>query len=218
MYNDTSIEELIKRIGWQQPVPPTTLVLSSENGESTSGRYFNAFNPMVTIESVAASIINKDADNDAVNELLVQLRKEGVMQVLSDVYNLNTRATAYITNNVTSVNYLTDYSGVIIAKSQYFDEAIGYSVAVKTLQLLIATIRSNRQTTSIKADYEQLMQYLEGSYTVQGQLISEGLLARYKQTIGRLIDVLFPTTIPDGSVIDENGNIRRPRLTGKHPW
>lgn len=218
MYNNTSIETLIKRIGWQQPVPPTTLVLSSENGESTSGRYFNAFNPMVTIESVAASIINKDADNDAVNELLAQLRKEGVMQVLSDVYNLNTRATAYITNNVISINYLSDYSGVIIDKSQYFDEAIGFSVAVKTLQLLIATVRSNRQTVSNKFDYEQLMQYLEGSYTVQGQLMSEGLLARYKQTIGRLIDVLFPTQLPDGAIVDGNGNVLRPVLRGVRPW
>jgi len=218
LYNTQSIEALIGRIGWYEPIPPTSISLTHENGLSESGRYFSFFNPLVTVENVFDSIPNKDVDNTTLNAILARLKAEGVMDVLSKVYNLNTRATAAVTNDIISINYALDYSDVIILRKASFDEAIGYSVAIKTLELLLTTQRSNRNTVANKAQYDAIPQYLKGWFNPDGTIVSKGLDAVYAETIEKLINVLFPTRIPDGSILDPDGTVRRPRLNGTRLW
>lgn len=218
MYNTESIQALIGRIGWYEPIPPTTITLATENEASESGRYFNFFNPLVTVENVFASIPNKDVDNDTLNAILSRLKVEGVMDVLSKVYNLNTRATAAVTNNVISTNYALDYSDIIILSKSYFDEAIGYSVAIKTLELLLTTERSNRSTVANKEQYDAIPQYLKGWFNKDGNKVSNGLDAIYAETIKKLIDVLFPIIYPSGAVIGADGLVTIPTLKARRLW
>lgn len=208
MYNEASIQVLLERIGWHPAIEPTDIVLTAENVVSTSGRFFNGFNPLAIVENVNASITNKDATNDTLNEVLATLKTEGVLDVLSKVYNLNTRATAAVTNFVTSLNYASDYSDSIIANQQAFDDAIGLSVAIKTLEMLRTTNRSNDRTNNPKIDIGTINEYFYGAVTNEGHVLARGLIARYGEVIGDLIDVLFPVVYPEGSEIttDSNGN------------
>lgn len=221
MYDNTSIQALIDRIGWLQPLPPTNIVLSSENEESQSGRFFNAFNPLVTVENVKASIHNKDSNDATLNSYLYQLKIDGVMDVLNKVYNLNVRAVRPVDNLITSLNYSPDYSSSIELNQQSFDEAIGYSVSIKTLELLLSSPRSNRNTVSNGFTIEQIYQYLEGSFTSEGRLVSQGLRAMYMESIGKLINVLFPVSYPDGAIINSDGTVTlplKPTLIARKLW
>lgn len=222
MYNETSIQALIERIGWYPAIEPTDIVLTEDNLVSTSGRFFNGFNPIAIVENVKASITNKDADNDTLNEVLADLRKEGVMDVLAKVYNLNVRATAAVTNFVTSLNYAADYSTSILTNQQSFDKAIGLSVVIKTLEMIRTTYRSNGRVNGAKPDATEIQEYFHGAFTERGHVLTKGLYAQYEEAIGDLINVLFPlkypddaevTVNPDGSVTVKTG--KRPKLIGR---
>lgn len=225
MYNQESINTLIRRIGWAEAMPPSTVEVSDENKETESGRYFNGFNQLATVENVNASITNKDADNDTLNEFLAEMRKDGVMDVLTKVYNLNTRATASETNGIISLNYALDYSSSIDVNRRSFDDAIGLSVSIKALELLKTTNRSNRTTTNPNIDSREVLEFLHGAFAPTGKVITEGLYAQYRESIGKLIDVLFPVKYPDGSevVVDPDGGVTvttkpKPTLTGRRVW
>lgn len=218
MYNTESIQALLGRIGWYEPILPTSIILAPENGASESGRYFSFFNPLVTVENVFASIPNKDVDNTTLNAILNRLKVEGVMDVLSKVYNLNTRATAAVTNDIISIKFALDYSNVIILSKSYFDEAIGYSVAIKTLELLLTTERSNLKTVANKSQYDAIPQYLKGWFNPDGNIVSKGLDAVYAETIIKLINVLFPTKVIDGGTLNPDGTVSRPILRGVKIW
>lgn len=224
MYNQTSIDTLINRIGWAEAMPPSTIVVSEENKESTSGRYFNSFNQLATVENVNASITNKDADGDTLNEYLATMRKDGVMDVLAKVYNLNTRATASETNGIISLNYAGDYSVSIQVNQQAFDDAIGLSVAIKALELIKTTNRSNGKTNNPNIDKIEVFDFLHGAFSPTGKVITKGLYAQYRESVGKLIDVLFPVRYPDGEVvIDPDGGVTvttkpKPIITGRKVW
>lgn len=225
MYNQESIDTLIARIGWAPALEPATIEVSAENQESSSGRFFNGFNPLAIVENVYAALPNKDATNDTLNEELARLRLEGVMDVLQKVYNLNIRATAAVTNYVISVNYAADYSGSIITNQQSFDDAIGLSVVIKALEMLRTTNRSNQRTNNPKIDLNEIQEFFHGAFTQTGQVLTKGLYAQYKEAIGKLIDVLFPVKYPEGAEVTTNpdGSVtvkmkERPRITGRQVW
>lgn len=221
MYNPDSIGVLKNRIGWQAAMQPTSLVISSENTTTESGVYVNSFHILATVENVYASITNKSANNDTLNEVLAQLKTDGVVDVLNKVYNLNTRATARFTNLVESVNYLVDYTGVIEVNKQYFDEALGLSMAIKAIELLRLSNRSNLNTTNPRIDDNTYFEALNGAHTREGQVLTKGLSAQYRESIGRLIDVLFPLKYPEGTEIIVDGNKIKPRPTirnASHKW
>lgn len=224
MYNEESIQALINRIGWAEAVPPTDITISEENKESESGRYFNSFNPLVVVENVFAAITNKSADNDTLNSELARLKEDGVKDVLLKVYNLNTRATAAVTNFVTSLNYASDYSASIVANQQSFDDAIGLSVAIKALELISTTNRSNERANNPKISAQDIQAAFHGAFTVN-RVISKGLLAQYNDAIHDLIEVLFPVSYPPGSevVVGPDGGVTvkttpKPILKGRKVW
>lgn len=208
MYNPSSIDVLINRIGWYDAMPPTSLVIDAGNTQTESGVYANSFHSLATVENVYASLDNKSATNDTLNDILLKIKRDAVVDVLSKVYNLNTRATARFNNLIESLNYLPDYTDSIIVNKQYFDETLGLSMAVKALEYLRLTNRSNSNTTNPKLREEELFIALNGAYTQEGRALTKGLYAQYRESLGNLIDVLFPLKYPEGSeiIVDEDGN------------
>lgn len=218
MYNNDSIQALYDRIGWAEAQEPTSIEVSAENKESTSGRFFNSFNPLVIAENIFATLTNKEATNDTLNAELLRLKQDGIKDVLMKVYNTNIRATAAVTNYATSVNYASDYSGVIIASAQSFDDVIGLSVVIKSLESIMTTNRSNLRANNPNID-KDILSYLHGSFTVD-RVITPGLYAQYREAIDDLINVLFPLSYPDGAIIDGDKVIIKPRptLRGRQLW
>lgn len=208
MYDQTSIQLLIDRIGWNSPIQPNTdIVLSPENEESTSGRFFDSFHQLSIVENVFACINNKDVDNDSLNDILLKMKKDSVLEVLNKVFDTNPLANLKNQEEVVSLNYKSDYSFDIQNKVSLFDDAIGYAMAVRCLQMFISSSRSNLKERKITQSYEALKVELEGVINEQGVLIAKGAIGYYDASIINAIKIIFPTETKS-----------KKRIFGRQPW
>lgn len=193
MYNEQSKIALESRIGWSNPILPNTeIALTPENVVSVSGRYFNSFHQLAIVENVFYTIPNKDVTNDNLNEFLTNLKKQVVLQVLNRVFDGNIYAVTKSTNEFVSLNYSTDYSDLIIEKQSLFDEAIGYLMASKCMQLFLTTSRSNSKERTIQTSYQVLKVELEGVRDENGKVIANGVSQMADLAIANIISILFP--------------------------
>lgn len=207
LYNPAAIQALVERIGWDEPVPPTDIALTTDNVLSASGRFFTSFNLLVTVENVFKCIPNLDVTNDDLTVYLEKLKKDCVLEVLNKIFDSNPLANYQYSGQVRSINYLTDYSDVIISKAAIFDECIGNSMVVRCFQLFVATIRSNENERTIAASFELLMAQLEGLKNEYGKTIQKGYKSIFEDEIRKAIAVLFPTE-----------DKKRPTLVGRSVW
>lgn len=195
LYNGTSVDLLIGRIGWSQAVPPTTLVVDAPNLASSSGLFFNSFHELVTAENVNDCIRNLNIDVANLNVQLAKMKKDSALEVLNKVFDLNVLANYPTSEGVVSTNYDVDgYDDLIASKLGVFDACIGYSMSVKALQLFITSERSNGTQRKMKAAYPYLKAELEGINDTDGNTMSSGANVQFTRSIKDAIEVLFPTT------------------------
>ena len=209
LYNETTIQSLIDRIGWFEAIQPSAITLDPSNSESESGRFFNSFHQLCTIENVNSCIPNPGADNTALNDFLYKMKRDSVLEVLSGVFDNNPlayRATQEIDGKtVTSLGYRAEYNDVVAQKISIFDNAIGYSMAVRCLQLFLTTNRSNRDKKVIDLSYDQMKLELEGFFNEYGKLIAQGSFQKYQHAVDLIIEILFPTkTTTNKRIIGRN--------------
>lgn len=208
MYNETSIQLLIDRIGWSNPIQPNSeITLSPENVESASGRFFSSFHQLSIVENVYKCVTNKDIDYQEFNTFLLKMKKDCVLEVLNKIFDTNPLANISVSEDVKSLNYKSDYSSDITNKASLFDDTIGYSMATRCLQLFISSTRSNATETKIGQNYEKLKVELEGVINTEGVLIAKGTIGYYDASIINAIKILFPTETKS-----------KKRLYGRKPW
>lgn len=223
MYNSLSKTALENRIGWGVPVPPNTdIILTTENITSVSGRCFNSFHQLAIVENVWNSIVNININNAQFNEYLSQMRKDCVNEVLNKIFNTNPYANAKFNPNWESPNYKTDYSDVILAKQSIFDDSIGYAMAVRIIQLVISTTRSNNTERKNAEFYQIVKTELEGVVNQDGVLIANGVNGQYNTSILNAISILFPIigkAIGTGGSSGSGGSVlQKPSLKFKSIW
>lgn len=208
MYDQSSIQLLINRIGWSNPIQPNTeITLSTQNLESASGRFFDSFHKLCTVENVFSCIPNKDVNSDSFNSYLLKMKKDSVLEVLNKVFDTNQLANIKKSENVESLNFKSDYSLDIVNKVSLFDDAIGYSMSIRCLQLFISSTRSNIKQRDIVHNYETLKSELEGVVNQEGILIAKGAIGYYDASIINAIKILFPTETKS-----------KKRLYGRNYW
>jgi len=219
VYNISSIDTLKNRVGWFAPVQPTNLVITPENEATDSGLFVNSFHALATVEKVFKSIENVDVTQDTLNVILAKIKVDAAVDVLHKVYDVNMRARYRFNNLIESLNYLTDYTDSITVNASSFTDVIGLSMAIKTIEQLRLTVRSNKDTNSYKLTDADLYQALHGVYTPEGKNVTIGLYGQYREALALLIDVLFPTKIPDGATLNPDGTVKlAPTLKALRIW
>jgi hypothetical protein len=83
------LNALEKRIGWEQSTKSDAPVLSIENLDSISGRFFQDFHPLVTPENIKAAQDNPMITDDQLNEYLIKRVRSSITNVLSSVFDKN---------------------------------------------------------------------------------------------------------------------------------
>lgn len=161
---------------------------------------------MAIVENVWYSINNKDATQDTLNDELYRLKKEAVLHALSLIFDNNERAYYKICGDTRKDISGTDYSSTITSMDRLFDNVIGYSIACKTLELLITNSRSNGTERSDKWNWQTIKAELGGVKDEYGKTITIGLYSLRSKYVGTIIDILWP------------GNVGKPTLTGRRVW
>lgn len=189
MYTQEAIDTLISRIGWPYN-PDLPVAVSEENKTSDSGKYFNFYHPLATVENIydAADTINMDVEE--FNNFIAALRSQAVLKVLSDILDKHQ-----------DYDNSVDYSSTIDLRSILFDDAIGYCVAIKAIEMFISSKRSNLTERNAKMAYNTLKIELEGAKNDSGHFVAKGLLYHYEQSIKKVQKILFPfkVEVKDGN-------------------
>lgn len=198
MYNNTSIQSLVDLVGWGLPVMPNTqITLTDANKKSDSGRFFNSFHQLATVENVFDCISNLDVDSNNLNVFLAKVKRDAVLDVLSKVFDKNILANTPSTEEFISLNYAVEYDAMIADKKNVLVEAIGYRACITILELFITSIRSNVTLKVLKADYNFLQSEVSGIRDVNGRLLTNGIENYYNVAITDAISILFPKKTVD---------------------
>jgi hypothetical protein len=193
MYNGQSITSLNTRIGWEKPLDTAFAIeLDEEVLTADSARKVNSFHQLVTVENVYAAVPEIDMEAVDFNGFLSSVRQQSVLEVLTAIFD---KSEMYVEE--------TDYSALIIAKPRLFDDAIGYCIAVKMLELFISSSRNNLLERNAKLSFQNLKIELEGVRNDGGFYVATGIKYELKSAITKTQNILFP---------------RNPTVKNGKPW
>lgn len=182
MYSELSITSLVTRIGWEKPLDTAFAIeLDEEVLTADSERKVNSFHQLVTVENVYAAVPEIDMEVVEFNGFLSSVRKQSVLEVLTAVFDLNT-----------SYDEAVDYSQIIITRPRLFDDAIGYCIAIKMLELFISCSRKNLADRNAKLSIQSLKLDLEGIRNDGGFYVAKGIKYEFKNAITKAQKVIFP--------------------------
>lgn len=186
MYSPESIQSLVDRIGFAEPINSDfAITISGEVILSNSGRYVNSFHQLATVENLYSAVSQPNMAEEDFNNYLQGIKKQAVIEILTEIIDQDSRS---ITTN--------DYSNLIISNPYIFDNAIGYTIAVKCLELFISSVRKNLVERNAKLAMNNLKMELEGVKTDSGVLVASGIKRERYYAIKKAKEVIFPFLIP----------------------
>lgn len=151
------------RIGWKDDGTADSIVLSSTTTTSDSGAFFNTAHPAITLANIYDCQPVAKMTSDKFNQYLLDLRDECVRQVLHDAFE----------KDLINDDLLTTYpSG--------FDEAIRLKMVIMVAELIMTSVRSNRNERfnrdfAAKLNYD-LYRESPNKFAIRG--------ANYRHTLG----------------------------------
>lgn len=181
MYSQEAIDVLTNRIGWSDLSSGLPFGLTTANKTATSGKKFNWYHSLVLVDNIFAAVPKPDMSDTDFNLYLKDIRDQSVLTVLTSILD-----------TYPDYDPATDYSNVIIDRPTLFDDSIGYSVAIKMIELYISTTRSNFNERSSKMSYQSLKVELEGAKNENGHFIAKGIVYKLEQSIKKAQKVIFP--------------------------
>lgn len=185
MYSSESISLLTNRIGWGELLnSEVTIVVSEDNLTATSLRKVNAFHSLASVENIYSAVAEPDMEDALFNEFLASMRAQAVMEIMTAILDQHHLYDETI-----------DYSSVITAKVKIFDDAIGYCIAIKALELFISTGRKNLTERNASLNFQTLKVELEGAKNDKGFTIAKGIILKKELAIQKAQRILFPDEI-----------------------
>jgi len=190
MYSPESIQSLVDRIGFAEPMDSNfAIALSPEVVLSNSGRYVNSFHQIAIVENIYSAIPQINMLELPFNTYLQSMKTQAVLESLNEIINKDSRSLID-----------TDYSNIIITNPFIFDDVIGYTIAIKCIELFISTSRKNLFERNAKEAYEKLKMELEGVRSDSGAIVAQGIKRERYYAIRKAKEVIFPFEIPvDGT-------------------
>jgi hypothetical protein len=182
MYNEQSISSLETRIGWERSLDTDfEIELNEEVLTADSERKVNSFHQLVIVDNIYAAVQEVDMEAAKFNGFLASVRRQSTIEVLTSVFD---KCELYDED--------VDYSDTIIKRPKLFDDAIGYSMAIKMLELFMASPRINAQEINTKMSFNALKIELEGVRNDGGFYVAKGIKYELKTAITKTQRILFP--------------------------
>lgn len=181
MYSQEAIDALTNRIGWSELSSGLPFGLSDENKTSDSGKTFNFYHSMVLVDNIYSAVPDKDIEETEFNEFISEARKQAVLNALTSILDTHR-----------DYDPKKDYSNTILERKALFDDAIGYSVAQKIIEMFLTTSRKNFFERNASMSYQILKIELEGARDEKGNLVTKGLAQKLSGSIAKAREILFP--------------------------
>lgn len=82
------LEKLFGRVGWRQPSVDGSPTLNAANTTSRSGRYYQDFHPLVTVQNILDTVEGGEGMDDAqVNAFLMSMQQSVILRTINGVFN-----------------------------------------------------------------------------------------------------------------------------------
>lgn len=185
MYSEESILRLTERIGWEKSFnSDIPISVSEENLTATSGRKVVAFHQIATVENIYSAVPEVNMEEQKFNEYLSLIRQQSVLEVLTAIL---------VQHHL--YDETIDYSNSIIEKARLFDDAIGYCIAIKILEMFISTGRKNLTERNAALTFQTLKVELEGARNDNGHFIAKGIVYKKERAIQKAQRIIFPDPV-----------------------
>lgn len=185
MYSNESISTLIDRIGWEKSLnSDVAITIDLENSTATSGRKVNTFHQLASVENIYSAVPEVNMDEVSFNEFLSSIREQSVREVVTAILDQHHLYSETV-----------DYSNTIIEKPRLFDDAIGYCIAIKILELFISTGRKNLTERNAALTFQTLKVELEGARNDNGHFIAKGIIYKKERSIQKAQRIIFPDPV-----------------------
>jgi hypothetical protein len=185
MYTEQSITTLIDRIGWEKSLnSDVAITIDSVNSTATSGRKVNTFHQLASVENIYSAVPEVNMEELKFNDFLSSIREQSVREV----------ATAILDQHHL-YDETVDYSNTIIEKARLFDDAIGYCIAIKILEMFISTGRKNLTERNAALTFQTLKVELEGARNDNGHFIAKGIVYKKERAIQKAQRIIFPDPV-----------------------
>ena len=185
MYSELTISTLKERIKWNASLDSGfTIALSQGNATGTSGKHFQSFHNLVSIDAIYASVPQIAMGEETFNALLSDIRLQATLQTINDVLERHEKYDAAV-----------DYSEILINNAALFDNAIGQKVCITVLEMYLSTQRSNLPERNAKFSAANLKLELEGFTNENGNLVAKGVKYYYEHAVKKASQKIFPFEI-----------------------
>ena len=160
------------------------IVINQNNQTATSGRKVNTFHALATVENIYSAVPDVNMDQTKFNEFLSSIRTQAVIEVVTAIFDGH-----HLYDDT------VDYSNAIITRAKLFDDAIGYCIAIKILELFISTGRKNLTERNAALTFQTLKVELEGARNDNGHFIAKGIIYKKERAILKAQRIVFPNPI-----------------------
>lgn len=179
MYSTENIQLLFDRLGWRNSdADKLTAIVSAENKLSNSGRYFEDFSPIITLKRLYDCLEEAFLNDSLFNLKLTELNTAVVYEVLDRSFNYNSKTCQ-----------ITDRNECIISNEGLFDEALGYGMAIKVIDIMLSSHRENISQVKVEESYNEMMVQLNGFFD-DGKVVVPGLTQKYDAALKKLSECL----------------------------
>lgn len=185
MYTEQSISTLIDRIGWEKSLnSDVAIIIDLVNSTATSGRKVNTFHQLASVENIYSAVPEVNMEEVKFNEFLSSIREQSVREVATAIFDQHHL-----------YDETVDYSNTIIEKARLFDDAIGYCIAIKILEMFISTGRKNLTERNAALTFQTLKVELEGARNDNGYFIAKGIVYKKERAIQKAQRIIFPDPV-----------------------
>ena len=185
MYTEQSISTLIDRIGWEKSLnSDVAITIDLVNSTATSGRKVNTFHQLASVENIYSAVPEVNMEEVKFNEFLSSIREQSVREVATAIFDQHHL-----------YDETVDYSNTIIEKARLFDDAIGYCIAIKILEMFISTGRKNLTERNAALTFQTLKVELEGARNDNGHFIAKGIVYKKERAIQKAQRIIFPDPV-----------------------
>lgn len=185
MYTEISILTLIDRIGWERSLnSDVPITIDMVNSTATSGRKVNSFHQLASVENIYSAVPEVNMEMVKFNSILSSIRDQSVREV-----------TTAILDQHHLYDQTIDYSNTITDKAKLFDDAIGYCIAIKCLEMFISTGRKNLTERNSALTFQTLKVELEGARNDNGHFIAKGIVYKKESAIKKAQRIIFPDPV-----------------------
>ncbi len=173
-------QTLEKRVGWRQPTA-ISVVIDADNLTSQGGRYFQDEHSFVKVSTIIEIMEKSNPTDEELNAYLTSLRKQVVQTVVDEAFS------GYNINNLNIDDCL-----------ELLDAAISKRMAMKLVEILSATVRSNRTERISKESMQMYFFDVNGDRNFPDKI---GISTLYKKELDYLKDLFNTEKMLDVSTL-----------------